>query len=190
MMLFDVQRHRLSALATTSQAISKTLAASDSPDFRGESSTDAGVLAQPCAILQDDEGAKPSQTRIVWRSRLQIAQNFPQGAARHRPVVRALLQQDLRVADRPAHDLINDAVHRGARCLSVRDHNLKRTWQTRRRLRHGAKVPIWRRARAIARRRANGARQFGIAAQSRRRAIREPRVRLRQGRAGYSQAAG
>lgn len=61
---------------------------------------------------------------MVRGTRLQIGENLPQGQARHRPIVRALLQHEPRVADRPAHDLINEAVHRGARCLSVGDNNL------------------------------------------------------------------
>jgi hypothetical protein len=82
------------------------------------------VLTQPFAILRGDEGSKPRHTWIIRVLRLQISENFPQGQARHRPIVRALLQHQARVADRPAHDLFYEAVHRGARCLSVGDNNL------------------------------------------------------------------
>lgn len=80
------------------------------------------LLTQPFAIFRGDEGAKPRHAGMLRRSRLEIAQNLPQRQARHRPIVGALPQHELRVADRPAHDLINEAVHRGARCLSVGDN--------------------------------------------------------------------
>jgi len=80
------------------------------------------LLTQPFAIFRRDEGAKPLHARIVRRPRLEIAQNLAQGQARHWPIVSALPQHELRVADRPAHDLINEAVHRGARCPSVGDN--------------------------------------------------------------------
>ena len=58
---------------------------------------------------------------MVRRSRLEIGENLPQRPAHGRPVVGALPQHQPRVADRPAHDHIYEAVHRGARCLSIGD---------------------------------------------------------------------
>ncbi len=57
------------------------------------------IFAQPCAIVRGDKSAKTRQA----------------------PIVGALPQHQPRMADRPAHDRIYEAVHRSARCLSVGD---------------------------------------------------------------------
>jgi hypothetical protein len=59
---------------------------------------------------------------MVWGSCLQIGQNLTQRLARDRPIVGVLPQHPPRVANRPTHDFIYEAVHRGARCLSVDDN--------------------------------------------------------------------
>jgi hypothetical protein len=79
------------------------------------------ILAPPSAIVRGDESAKTRQARMVRRSRLQIGENLPQRLAHGRPIVGALPQHQPRMADRPAHGHIYEAVHRGARCLSVGD---------------------------------------------------------------------
>ena len=56
---------------------------------------------------------------MVRRLRLQIGENPPQRLAHDRPIVSPLPQHRSRVADRPAQDLVYEAVHHGARCLSV-----------------------------------------------------------------------
>ncbi len=43
---------------------------------------------------------------------LQIGQNLAQREARHRPIVRAFLQHEPGVKDRPANDFVNKIVHR------------------------------------------------------------------------------
>ena len=79
------------------------------------------MLAQPGAIVRGDESAKTRQARMVRRTRLQIGENLPHRLAHDRPIKGALPQHQARMADRPAHDHIYEAVHRGARCLSVGD---------------------------------------------------------------------
>jgi hypothetical protein len=78
------------------------------------------ILAQPSAIVRGDESAKTRQARMVRRSRLQIGENLPQRLAHGRPIVGALPQHRPRMADRPAHGHIYEAVHRSARCLRRR----------------------------------------------------------------------
>lgn len=51
---------------------------------------------------------------MVRRSRLQIGENLPQRLAHGRPIVGALPQHQPRMADRPAHGHIYEAVHRSA----------------------------------------------------------------------------
>ena len=78
------------------------------------------VLTQPDAIVPSDKAAKPRQASMGWSPRLQIGENLAQRQTRDRPVVRASVQYQPRVSDRPAHDFIYETVvHRGARCLSV-----------------------------------------------------------------------
>jgi len=70
------------------------------------------ALIEPCAIAGDDKGAKPLQARMIRSFLLQIGQNLAQCDARHGPIVRALLQHEPRVTDRPANDFVNKSVHR------------------------------------------------------------------------------
>jgi hypothetical protein len=69
------------------------------------------VLIQPCAVVQNDKGAKPPQARVFRGFRLEIGQYLSQGETRHRPIVRALLQHEPCVAHRSANDFVNKIVH-------------------------------------------------------------------------------
>jgi hypothetical protein len=62
---------------------------------------------------------------MIRAPRLEIGENLPQRPARDRPVVGAFPQHQPRVTDRPAHDFVHEAVHRGARCPSVCDNTEK-----------------------------------------------------------------
>ena len=80
------------------------------------------VLAQPCAISGGDKGAKTLQAWIIRGARLKVGKNLAQSKARHGPIIRALLQHEPRVADRPTNDFVNKSVHRGGPLLSIGDN--------------------------------------------------------------------